>query len=84
MKGRFVLSDDSHGTKQIGHSYDKLLDYVERLGINQVTIFEMSKVTKDERFPGIGTRGVSVHNLRKHAFWSHDTPRGHTAIESGP
>ena len=72
MKGRFVLSDDSHGTGQIGHSYDKLLNYIERLGIDKITIFENSKITKDERFPGIGTREVSVRNLRKHAFWSRD------------
>jgi len=70
LKGRFVLSDDSHGVDQVGCKYEELLRFVKEVGIQKVSIFEKGKTTKDERFPGITTREVSIESLGRHAFWT--------------
>ncbi|KAI5285545.1 histidinolphosphatase [Ascosphaera aggregata] len=40
MGGRFCLSDDSHGTAQIGLNYHRVLAFIEKTGINEVYYLE--------------------------------------------
>lgn len=57
--------------QQIGFGYDALLEYTQMFGLKKITIFEPSKTTvKDERFAGIATRDILIHNLRKHIFFA--------------
>ena len=37
MGGKFVLSDDSHGVGQVGHSYANAFKYLESLGIHWIS-----------------------------------------------
>jgi histidinol-phosphatase (PHP family) len=36
LGGKFCLSDDSHGVAQVAIHYDKVIDYLRRLGVSQV------------------------------------------------
>ena len=35
-KGRFTLSDDSHGPQAVGLNYDRLREYVQRMGLKEL------------------------------------------------
>ncbi|KAF3942526.1 Histidinol-phosphatase [Dactylella cylindrospora] len=37
---KFVLSDDSHGTAQVGFGYKRALEYLEEMGVEEVSYFE--------------------------------------------
>ncbi|KAG9125382.1 histidinolphosphatase [Ceratobasidium sp. 392] len=43
LGGTFVLSDDSHGPAAVGLNYDRLLAYVEEMGIEQVAYLERTE-----------------------------------------
>jgi histidinol-phosphatase (PHP family) len=40
MRGKFTLSDDSHGVVQVGTNYLRMLDYLDNLGVEEVWTFE--------------------------------------------
>lgn len=40
MGGRFCLSDDSHGTAQVGLNYHRVLSFIEKTGIQEVYYLE--------------------------------------------
>ena len=69
MNGQFVFSDDSHGINQIGHSYEGLLAHAKHVGIPAITVFRRVQLTKDTRFPGIGTEDVLIQDVECHEFW---------------
>ena len=71
MGGSFVLSDDSHGVEQVAWGYDKILDFMHKVGVNRLTVFERGSPTFDGRFPGMTTREVLVSDLECHPSWSH-------------
>ncbi|KAA6414634.1 MAG: histidinol-phosphatase [Lasallia pustulata] len=75
MGGRFTLSDDSHGVEQVGANYGRVLDFVEAVGIREISYLERGEKitgekTADERFRGVSTSAISLSELRKHAFWT--------------
>lgn len=72
MRGRFTLSDDSHGIEQVGLNYGKVLDCVERAGIPELwhlTPASASSTPHDVRFPGVQWTAVPIAQLKSHAFW---------------
>ncbi|RPB26027.1 histidinol phosphate phosphatase H [Terfezia boudieri ATCC MYA-4762] len=69
--GRFCLSDDSHGASQVGLNYDKLLFYVESLGIENIHYLErlpMGQIMVDCLGP-CKVRSTPVQNLRNEPFY---------------
>lgn len=69
MGGNFTLSDDSHGKDQVGTNYGKLLDFVEVNGLSTLIYFEKDIATRDDRFPGVSTKPVSLMNIKEHPFY---------------
>ena len=64
--GAFTLSDDSHGIGQVGTNYGKLLDFVEKTDLPTLTYFEKNTTTKDDRFPGVSTKMITVTSIKEH------------------
>ena len=65
MGGRFVLSDDSHGTDQVGTNYPRLLDFIQKAGIKEIHYAERSASPMDVRFPHTGFTAISIASLEK-------------------
>jgi hypothetical protein len=78
MGGTFTLSDDSHGTSQVGTHYIQALADIERLGIKKLArLAEVSgenhdsiQPLDDERFSHVGWTHVSVEEIRRQSKWS--------------
>ncbi|KAH9933303.1 Polymerase/histidinol phosphatase-like protein, partial [Fomitopsis serialis] len=74
--GRFALSDDSHGPHAVGLNYDRMAQYVLRLGIEELWVLERSES------PNVGGRLVRPSKVEgkwwEHPFWK---KRG---LELGP
>lgn len=64
------MSDDSHGVEQVGVHYEKVLEFVERTGIQDLHFFVREDATSDLRFPHTSLRSASVASIKDHAFWS--------------
>ena len=69
MGGDFTLSDDSHGVRHVGTHYGKLHDFVERIDLRVITIFEKNLTTEDDPFPGVSKKTVPVANIRDHPIF---------------
>ncbi len=73
---RFCLSDDSHGISHIAHSYDRVLQFVEQVGIQSLTFLKHGspdsqaegQVAADERFPTLRFEQVIVADLKESKF----------------
>ena len=63
--GGFTLSDDCHGTGQVGTNYDELLRFVEETGIEDIIYFKQGSTTRDSRFPSIDVATFSAAELVK-------------------
>jgi histidinol-phosphatase (PHP family) len=74
--GRFVVSDDSHGVDQVAFGYDRLLPFLEQVGIKEVCFLghaeEREERPNDARFPHLVIDAISVGELREHPFWTVD------------
>ena len=70
MQGGFVMSDDSHGTEQIGTNYARLLAFIQKAGIEQIYFADPTGVQKDSRFPNAGFSSISVTDLAQLPFWT--------------
>ncbi|KAK9447686.1 polymerase/histidinol phosphatase-like protein [Limtongia smithiae] len=62
--GNFCFSDDSHAIAQVGLNFHKVLQYIEKIGINEVYYFDLDKsgntvLRKDE-----------VARLKTDPFWA--------------
>lgn len=75
---RFCLSDDSHGMDQVVHSYEKVLQFLEKVGIQSITSLKhvergttaaKGHGSTDERFSALLFEEVKVTELREHKFW---------------
>lgn len=70
--GRFVLSDDSHGPHAVGLNYDRLADYLRRMGIEELWFLQYSAT------PNPLGRPVSAFRVEgdwwKDSFWSGEHP----------
>lgn len=73
-KGRFCLSDDSHGVDQVALNFRPVLDFVDRTGISTLHYLQLeASVTSpvpDPRFPKTRIVEISVEDVKKMAFWS--------------
>ena len=66
LNGRFVLSDDAHGIEQVETCYEQVSKFLVNLGVERLVVLEAGTSTKDNRFPGISTREVSVDVLSRY------------------
>lgn len=73
-KGRFCLSDDSHGVEQVALNFRPVLDFLDRAGISTLHYLQLeesvSSPVPDARFPKTQIVEISVEDVRKLAFWS--------------
>ena len=69
MGGNFTLSDDSHGTSHVGTNYGKLRDFVEKIDLYRITIFEKNLSTDDHRFPGVSKKSVPMAIIKDHPIF---------------
>lgn len=67
--GRFTLSDDSHGVEQVGLNYGKVLEFVEKAGINEIYFLDRGRPGFDQRFLDVSMSSASLADLKRHAFW---------------
>ena len=51
--GRFTLSDDSHAVDQVMLNYDRVLQFVKKIGISTLHFLERGEATSDSRFPNV-------------------------------
>ncbi|KZM20545.1 Histidinol-phosphatase [Ascochyta rabiei] len=71
MGGGFVLSDDSHGIEQIGTNYPRLLEYIQRTGVEKIHFATRGCGYRlDSRFPSAGFSTIAVAALAELPFWS--------------
>jgi len=74
---RFCLSDDSHGIDQVAHSYDRVLQFLEKTGIQTLTYLTHREhgstgdgnASTDERFPTLKFVQVDLGFLKEEKFW---------------
>ena len=69
--GKFCLSDDSHGAAQVGLNYDRLLAYIESLGLQEVHYLErlpMGQMAVDVLGP-CKVRSIPVMDLKNDPFY---------------
>nr|POE51752.1 putative histidinol-phosphatase [Quercus suber] len=72
LGGRFTLSDDSHGTDQVGLNYHKVLAHIDKAGIehlHHLSVLDPSESAADPRFPRVCWKSVGVTEIENHAFW---------------
>ncbi|KAF9734706.1 histidinol phosphate phosphatase HisJ family protein [Paraphaeosphaeria minitans] len=67
--GRFVMSDDSHGTEQVATNYPRLLQYMQRVGISEIFYVDREASPKDSRVSA-GFSCITVDKLLQLPFWT--------------
>ncbi|DAA72831.1 TPA_exp: Uncharacterized protein A8136_5361 [Trichophyton benhamiae CBS 112371] len=77
-KGRFCLSDDSHGVEQVGLNYNRVLAFLRSTGISTLHYLrydpdDSCAETPDSRFPHTRLHSLSVEDLEQENFWKHAT-----------
>lgn len=69
--GRFTISDDSHGIEQVGLNYERVLTYIESLGLGELHYLErlpMGQLAINCLGP-CKVRSISVVELRNEPFY---------------
>jgi histidinol-phosphatase (PHP family) len=66
--GRFTLSDDSHSVDQVMLNYDRVLQFVRKIGISTLHFLEEGKASSDSRFPNVSVSGIPTSE------WEQSTP----------
>ncbi|KAF1980062.1 histidinol phosphate phosphatase H [Bimuria novae-zelandiae CBS 107.79] len=69
MGGRFAMSDDSHGTDQIGTNYPRLLQFMRKVGIKELFYVDRNAAPTDGRFAA-GFSSIPVDDLIHLPFWN--------------
>jgi histidinol-phosphatase (PHP family) len=65
------MSDDSHGTDQVGTNYARLLAFIQKAGIETIHFAAKGGETrKDSRFPNAGFSTIAVSDLAQLPFWT--------------
>lgn len=64
------MSDDSHGVDQIGTNYVRLLDFIQKAGIETIHYADLAGIRMDSRFPSAGFSSISVADLARLPFWT--------------
>ncbi|KAF2275663.1 histidinol phosphate phosphatase H [Westerdykella ornata] len=69
LGGRFTISDDSHGIAQVGTHYNRLLEFIQRVGIKEIWYADPTKERQyDTRFCGFSS--IAVRDLERDPIWS--------------
>ncbi|KAI9774548.1 MAG: histidinolphosphatase [Geoglossum simile] len=66
--GRFTLSDDSHAVDQVMLNYDRVLQFVRKIGISTLHFLERGETGSDSRFPKMSISGMPTSE------WEQSTP----------
>ncbi|KAF2731655.1 histidinol-phosphatase [Polyplosphaeria fusca] len=69
LRGRFTISDDSHGVDQVGTNYARLLEFIKTTGITDISYADSGAARKDSRFPNAGFSSIAVVELAQFPFW---------------
>jgi histidinol-phosphatase (PHP family) len=69
MGGRFVMSDDSHGTDQVATNYPRMLQYIQKVGISEIFYVDKDVAPTDRRITA-GFSSITVDNLLRLPFWT--------------
>ena len=62
------MSDDSHGTDQVGTNYPRLLQFMKMVGIDEVFYVDRDAPPSDSRFAA-GFSSITVADLSELPFW---------------
>lgn len=73
-RGRFCLSDDSHGVDQISLNFHKVLEFLESTGILTLHYLRLAESSEqspapDARFPRTRVGAMSIDDVKQLAFW---------------
>ncbi|GAB1214621.1 hypothetical protein ATERTT37_003785 [Aspergillus terreus] len=72
--GRFCLSDDSHGLDQVGLNYQRVLAFLQKVGIATVHYLDLAREGEDSavvdaRFPRTRVGAMELAELQAKDFW---------------
>ena len=62
---KLTLSDDSHGTGDVGHLYSNMKQFLEEYDIKELYFLE-----RDESVAGTTVIQKKLENVQKHPFWT--------------
>jgi histidinol-phosphatase (PHP family) len=63
------MSDDSHDIGQIGTNYPRLLEYMQKVGIEEVYYADRKAISADTRF-NAGFSRIAMDKLVQLPFWN--------------
>jgi histidinol-phosphatase (PHP family) len=69
MGGRFVLSDDSHSTEQVGLNYLRVLEAMKKAGIRQLQFYKPIEDTARDRHKPAEFGAISIEEIEALGFW---------------
>lgn len=64
LGGGFVFSDDSHGVEQVAACYEKLLEFVKRLNLQEIAYLESTQNGETVE------RRMRLEEVEAHTFWN--------------
>ncbi|ORY09527.1 Polymerase/histidinol phosphatase-like protein [Clohesyomyces aquaticus] len=70
MGGRFTMSDDSHSIDQVGTNYGRLLDFIQKTGMEEVWYADRDAPRHTSRFAHAGFSSIIVEELAQLPFWA--------------
>lgn len=63
------MSDDSHGIDQVATNYPRLLQYIQKVGISDISYVDKEAAPRDARFSA-GVSSIPVKKLLQLSFWT--------------
>lgn len=67
--GRFTLSDDSHCTEHIGTNYERVLEFINDIGLTEIHFLERASNPGTSRLNHTVVKSISVDDMRRHEFF---------------
>lgn len=64
------MSDDSHGTAQVGTNYHRLPAFMKKAGIKEIWYADRKAPTLNDGRFGAGFSSISIEDLAQHPFWA--------------
>ena len=62
-RGRFTLSDDSHGVSQVAFRFLDVLKFADSAGIEELYLYDTAEEASEEELPKVIIRSVSTRGL---------------------
>lgn len=73
LRGRFTLSDDSHGIEQVGLNFHRVLEAIKNAGIKELVYLAPTGTPNatavDNRFKHVSWASLTLDQLEAHGFW---------------